>query len=189
MKNVIKSVVQWISTFLIGYCLASTLFILLFHTPVLKHMKVLMYRGVGLLILSTLFLAVLLAIVRKFVYRKLGAKDIVTMCILYGCMNMVLFTLIPVTVERSISVYMLSYMSDHQEETFTEKEIQEVFIKEYVQEFGAFQKRFEEQDVTGSIEQEEDGYKITQRGERLVDLFRLIAKLFNTDRRLLGGTE
>ena len=102
---------------------------------------------------------------------------------------MVLFTLIPVTVERSVSVFMLSYMSDHSDTAYTEDDIEEVFIDEYVETYGAFQKRFYEQGVTGSIEETENGYVITDRGETLVSMFRFIGKIFGTDQRLLYSEE
>ena len=107
------------------------------------------------------------------------------MTLTFCCINMVLFTLIPVTVERSVSVFMLSYMSDHKKEAYTEEEMEDVFIKYYVEEYGAFQKRFEEQKVTGTVKEITNGYVITERGEFIVDMFRIVGKLFDTDQRLL----
>ena len=114
---------------------------------------------------------------------------------------MVFFTLIPVTVERSVSVFMLSYMDTYTAETentanvsgdgnlnghFTQDQIAEIFVDKYVNEYGAFDKRFDEQLTTGSIEQNADGtYSITDKGRFIVKMFRLISDVFDTDKRLV----
>lgn len=189
MKEYVKKILLWIVIFLTVYLLGTIMFIALFHTPVLNHMNVLMYRGVGLLVLSGIFVAVISTLVKRFIYRKLEGKDIVMMFLMFCCVNMVLFTLIPVTVERSVSVFMLSYMSDHEEQVYTEDDIEEVFLQYYVEEYGAFAKRFEEQEITGTIDPKDGGYQITDKGKFLVKMFRMVGDLFDTDRRLLYSEE
>ena len=51
-------------------------------------------------------------------------KDVILLFCGCCCVNMVLFTLIPVTVERSVSVFMLSYMDQNEELQFTQKDIE-----------------------------------------------------------------
>ena len=58
------------------------------------------------------------------------------------------FTHLPVTADRSISVFMLGYLADHKGESFTEEQIESIFIKRYVQDYGAFEKRLHEQEAT-----------------------------------------
>lgn len=185
MKDILRNLAAWIGTFIFAYMIGTILFIALFHTPLIKGVDVLMYRGVALLIVSGIFVMVVLFILRKICIKMLEIKDILLMCLTYCCINMVLFTLIPVTVERSVSVFMLSYMADHSEVDYTEDEIEEVFLQYYVEKYGAFEKRFKEQDITGTIEQSGEGYHITKKGEVLVSMFRTIAKLFDTDESLL----
>lgn len=185
MKELMKHFLVWILIFLSVYIVGSICFVGLFHTPVMDHMKVLMYRGIVLLIVSGILVAILLLLIRKCLYQRIEGKDIFIMVLMFCCVNMVLFTLIPVTVERSVSVFMLSYMSDHKEEAFTEEEIEKVFIQSYVEEFGAFEKRFFEQEITGTISEDKGNYYITKKGEKLVELFRFVGKIFGTDERLL----
>ena len=100
--------------------------------------------------------------------------------------NMVFFTLIPVTVERSVSVFMLSYMDTYSDRTYTQDQVAEIFVDKYVNEYGAFEKRFDEQLTTGTIVQNPDGtYSITDKGRFIVKLFRLISDVFDTDERLV----
>ena len=81
---------------------------------------------------------------------------------------------------------MLSYMDQNEELQFTQKDIEEIFVEKYVKDYGAFEKRFHEQLVTGSIQENEDGtYCITSRGKQIVTMFRMIAKWFQTDQRLV----
>ena len=101
---------------------------------------------------------------------------------------MVLFTLIPVTVERSVSVFTLSYMQENPG-VYTVDDMEEIFHKTYVCEFQAFDKRFEEQIITGNVEETEGGYVLTNRGEFTVKFFRAVSSLFNTDERLIYPNE
>ncbi len=85
---------------------------------------------------------------------------------------------------------MLSYMDENADQTFTEESVGEVFTSKYVEDYGAFEKRFDEQVVTGTIEKNPDGtYSITGRGKFVVKMFRMIAEWFDTDRRLVYPNE
>ena len=115
-------------------------------------------------------------------------KDIVLMFLGFCCVNMVLFTLIPVTVERSVSVFTLSYMMENPG-VYTVSDMEDIFHKTYVCEFQAFDKRFEEQIISGNVEEKDGGYVLTKRGEFTVNFFRTISSLFNTDERLIYPNE
>ena len=170
------SVVALIGIYVLIYLVCSALFIGLFHTGLLKDMEVLMYRGVAFIVITGVVSAVIMAIARKL-WGFITVRDIIMMFVIFCCVNMVIFTLVPVTVERSVSVFMLSYMD-------------EVFTAKYVDDYGAFEKRFDEQVVTGTIEQNPDGtYSITERGRFVVRAFRTIAEWFDTDRRLVYPNE
>ena len=146
-----------------------------------------MYRGILFLILSGGIAALLMLFCMRVMPKGwITVKDVILLFCGCCCVNMVLFTLIPVTVERSVSVFMLSYMDQNEELQFTQKDIEEIFVEKYVKDYGAFEKRFHEQLVTGSIQENEDGtYCITSRGKQIVTMFRMIAKWFQTDQRLV----
>lgn len=173
--------------YLMCYLLSVAVFIGLFHTPLLRALDVLMYKGTVFIFLSAGIAAACMAALRLFRYRRLiDMRDVILLFCGCCCVNMVLFTLIPVTVERSVSVFMLSYMEEHAQEAFTQDQIEEIFIEKYISEYGAFEKRFHEQLVTGTVAQHADGtYQITKQGKQTVALFRLIADWFQTDRRLV----
>jgi hypothetical protein len=130
-----------------------------------------------------------MGVVRHF-WKEITIRDIIMMFVIFCCVNTVLFTLIPVTVERSVSVFMLSYMDQNSDETFTQDSVGDVFTSKYVEDYGAFDKRFDEQVVTGTIEENEDGsYSITDEGRFIVSMFRMMSEWFDTDRRLVYPNE
>ncbi|MBR3581201.1 MAG: hypothetical protein IKN95_09435 [Lachnospiraceae bacterium] len=182
-----KEIVFTLLTYAVLYVISFLLLILLIRIPLLKGMHVLMYRGIVMIVLAGILASVLLVVFKK--WRKitwLSAKDVVLVFILTCSINMVFFTLIPVTVERSVSVFMLSYMDTYSDRTYTEDEVAEIFVEKYVDEYGAFEKRFDEQLTTGTIVQNEDGtYSITDKGRFIVKMFRAISDVFDTDERLV----
>lgn len=148
-----------------------------------------MYRGVAFILITGVISAVIMGIARKL-WGFITVRDIILMFCIFCCVNMVFLTLVPVTVERSVSVFMLSYMDENADQTFTEESVGEVFTSKYVEDYGAFEKRFDEQVVTGTIEKNPDGtYSITGRGKFVVKMFRMIAEWFDTDRRLVYPNE
>lgn len=98
---------------------------------------------------------------------------------------MMFFTLVPVTVERSVSVYMLFNIDKN--DGLTKDDIQKDFIDNYVIENDAFQKRIMEQEVTGSIklDEKDSKYKLTSRGKFITHLFKTISFIFNADTKLM----
>lgn len=183
------NVIVLIGIYILIYLACTALFIGLFHTGLLKNMEVLMYRGVAFIMITGVVAGVIMAVIRKF-WGFITIRDIIMMFVIFCCVNMVFLTLVPVTVERSVSVFMLSYMDENSDQTFTQESVGEVFTSKYVEDYGAFEKRFDEQVVTGTIEQNPDGtYSITERGRFIVKMFRTIAEWFDTDRRLVYPNE
>ena len=182
----VKEIVYTLLTYLVLYVISFLIIVLLIRLPLLKGIHVLMYRGIVMIVIAGILASVLLILYRK--NQKitwLSAKDVILVFILTCSINMVFFTLIPVTVERSVSVFMLSYM-DNYSDHYTQDQIAEIFVDKYVNEYGAFEKRFDEQLTTGSIEQNPDGtYSITDKGRFIVKMFRLISDVFDTDKRLV----
>jgi len=182
-----KEIIFTLLTYAVLYIISFLLLVLLIRLPLFKGMHVLMYRGIVMIIIAGILSAGLLVLFKKWRKIKwLSAKDVVLVFILTCSINMVFFTLIPVTVERSVSVFMLSYMDTYSDRTYTQDEVAEIFVDKYVNEYGAFEKRFDEQLTTGTIVQNPDGtYSITDKGRFIVKMFRLISDVFDTDERLV----
>lgn len=169
------------------YLVSLIVLIGLFHTALFKNINVLMYRGTIFVLIAGILPTVLMWLLKKYGRTVcLSVKDFFMVYCICCCVNMVLLTLIPVTVERSISVFMLSYMEENEGKRCTKEEIEDVFSLKYMQDYGAFEKRLNEQLVSGNVAEYQDGsFAITDRGKFIVELFRISAELFDTDRRLV----
>jgi len=188
-SGTVGSVFALIGIYALIYIVCTAIFIFLFHTNLFDNMDILMYRGAVFVLIAGAIAAVVMGIVRKF-WGFVTKRDIILMFTLFCCLNMMFLTLVPVTVERSVSVFMLSYMEENSDQTFTEESVSEVFVEKYVDDYGAFEKRFHEQVETGNIVQNPDGsYSITESGKFVVKIFRVVSDWFGTDQNLVYPNE
>lgn len=172
----------------------TLLFLSMFHISFLNPSDVFFYRGcVFLVVCSSIVFVLMLFAGKVFRSLHLTVKDAILMSGLFWGITLGWFTLVPTTVERSISVFMLSYMDESpSEEGITIEEFGDVFFDKYIHEFGAFEKRFHEQEVSGNIAiapNRKDGYVITDNGRFMVGLFRLFSRLFGTEEWLVYPNE
>ena len=188
-SGTVGSVFALIGIYALIYIVCTAIFIFLFHTNLFDNIDILMYRGAVFVLIAGAIAAVVMGIVRKF-WGFVTKRDIILMFTLFCCLNMMFLTLVPVTVERSVSVFMLSYMEENSDQTFTEESVSEVFVEKYVDDYGAFEKRFHEQVETGNIVQNPDGsYSITESGKFVVKIFRVVSDWFGTDQNLVYPNE
>ena len=82
---------------------------------------------------------------------------------------------------------MLSCLEQNDEVPMTKKDFEDRFYKQYIIDFGAFDKRFKEQLDTESIEYipSENAYRISDKGRNIVKIFRISAKLFGTQDKIV----
>ena len=159
---------------------ATVVWVVLFHTPLLSG-SVFFYRGLVLLALVGFVAATVLFLLRQTVLRGLlGIRDILLVLSLLLSVNVVFFTHLPVTADRSISVFMLAWMN-RADNPLTADEIEQGIVQEYVIDRKAIAKRLEEQLVTGTVVPSGEGYVLSDEGRSLVALYELIARLFNID--------
>jgi hypothetical protein len=139
-------------------------------------------------ILSAVLLAVLFGV--KLLAERNGrtfhmlAADV----ILSSAVISTLFTALFVTaglmpMDRSYSIYSVVDMYEHPEMVYSEDDVQAAFINGYIIRNQAAKRRLEEQVSIGNIEETDGGYRIGEKGARLIDLFRLIEKFYPTDEK------
>ena len=185
-KNILNKILQYFGCLIITCIVSFVFFVLLFHTKLFSNVQVLMYRGIIFIVISAVLNIILSIIIKRMLFKELNGFDIFSIVVFYMSVTMVFFILVPVTVERSVSVYMLSY-ADESDTNFTKSDIENSFIDIYLKDFGAFNKRFDEQIETGTIEKVNDNeYRLNDRGRFIVRLFRFIANVFNTDKKLVN---
>lgn len=144
------------------------------------------YKGVCLIIVFSVLLFITLSILKNTIMKSLDFKDIIIVILLFSLIHLLIFCMIPVTIERSFSVSMLSEMYNRDDHTLDLVSTENIFIDKYVKENQAFDKRFKEQIVTGTIKQIGDNtYSLTDKGIQLVKAFHLFDKIFNVNSNLL----
>ncbi len=157
---------------------AGILFLLLYLSGLLSSL-VLFYRGILLIAVTTVILGVTTLLLRYRWRSFLTGRDIVLAVVTFFCVSLLLFTLLPVTIDRSISVFILDYMAEHPHEVMTEQKMEALFVDQYVNENRAMNKRFEEQIASGNIRPVEGGYLISDRGRVAVRLFDAVTRFFS----------
>lgn len=168
---------NFITFHITSFLLGTFLFILLFHTPFCGQL-VLFYRGILFLLIVSITLGVFLCWIKMKGTRAFDYKDILLSVVCVFCINLVFFTHLPVTADRSMSVFLLGYMNVNSSRAVSADELSRAFTDIYVVKQQALEKRFNEQIVTGTIVKESDGYKITPRGILLMRFYGWIADIF-----------
>ncbi len=173
-------------------CYAATtvmcglLFALAINIPPFSGVSILFYRGLEALAAAGLLSAGgLMAAARIAPSIPLGPRDFVSAAIVAVALNLCVFVLGPVTVDRSISVFMLARF-DHADRPLAEKEITDDFLHYYGVEWNQIGRRLKEQTVSGNLEATPAGYRLTQQGKAFMNVARMMARVFGTDTRFVG---
>jgi hypothetical protein len=170
----------------VGFCLATAVWVGLFHTSFLQSIDVFFYRGVILLLITSFLLAIGLSWYKHHhVFGNIGMKDIVLCVTIFFSFQLLFFTHIPVTAERSLSVFLLSYLGMNRERSVSKDEIRRQYIDIYLDENQAINKRMTEQIRSGTVISTDSGVRITQRGMLLMQWYSIVARLFALKRTVL----
>lgn len=161
------------------YLLGTFVCIVLLRIPNVFGL-VFFYHGILVLGMTSIGIGLLMLL-----WMKRSIHDSVLFVLAFFCFNLVIFTHLPVTADRSVSVFLLGYMSKHQ--IVTTSQLREAVVDIYVDKNQALEKRLNEQIQTGTIVQRGDTYTLTPRGASLMSFYRMIAGLFGIDKTNLSG--
>ncbi|MCJ2057537.1 hypothetical protein MKL09_13315 [Methylobacterium sp. J-048] len=163
-------------------------FVLLFQTDLWSGVTILFYRGLILLVVAFLITVVATAALaglgRAWGLRR---RDALGACVLSLALNLSVFVIFPVTIDRSISVFLLGQMAADPEARFSAERARARFESVYVGEFRQVERRLAEQTASGNLAADGDGYVITPQGRAFIRLSARIAKVFRTDPRMVEG--
>ncbi len=148
---------------LFRFIVCTLLFVSLFHTGLFLQL-VLFYRGIVFLIIANIV---------YWIWTKS-----IPFSVVFFCVHMLFFTLVPVTLDRSISTFLLRYLATNPTQPVSETTLETVFISEYVQQKNAIHKRVKEQLQSGTISTSEKGFVLSNRGKVIVQLFSIIGRMF-----------
>jgi hypothetical protein len=160
------------------FALGTLVFIIFFRLNLLISIDTIFYRGIALLLLTCFLMSGLLLFFKAGRYGGLiEYKDVLVCIVLLFSFNLVIFTLLPVTTDRSISVMILKHMDSHKNLSRTANQVENSLDKLLSRE-KAVEKRLHEQVITGNIKRTPRGYMITSQGSHLVSLFSVIDSIF-----------
>lgn len=146
---------------------------------------ILFYRGLTLAALAALAAGCIGAIIaRKRGTAPLAVASALT-CFSVSACFLVLF---PVTIDRSVSVYLLATIDRQGPKGISSAQLETAFVSGYVRDMRAIDRRIAEQRLSGNVVQDLQGtVRLTAQGRRFVALSRSAAHLLGTDRRFVEG--
>lgn len=182
----IRDLLRLLAVYVLLFAVGSVIYVGSIRLGVFDGISVFFYKGIVAIIASGLLISVVMIMIKLFSMRKLiTIRDIILLFCVFCCVHVVLFTHLPVTADRSVSVFMLGYMNN-KDSGCTKEELENVFIEKYVIEYEAFDKRLFEQIYTGTIKENADGeYVLTDSGKRIISIYEVTADWFSIDNRLI----
>lgn len=163
------------------------IYMLLFASGLGSQVTILFYRGVALALLDSIIVGLAAGLI---VRRKGEASLPIAAAALSLSFNICFLVLLPVTVDRSVTVYLLSTIERQDKAGIDAGALQDAFIKNYVVDMRAIDRRVDEQRKSGNIAVASDGkIRLTAQGRRFMTLSRLVARLFGTDARFVEGAD
>jgi hypothetical protein len=159
----------------------------LFRSGLLAQVNILFYRGLGLIALAFMAtFAVLFAMARRGPIAGVRGRDAFSAAVLSLAFNLCFLVIFPVTIDRSISVFVLGQMAAHADRTYSADEMAEVFSDVYVGEDQQIERRLHEQLLSGNVERVGDGYRISGHGKAFIQTSKVIAWMFDGDTRFVS---
>jgi hypothetical protein len=177
----------------LGVLLGVAMFVAAFPAGVLGSIGILFYRGLAVLLLVTAAHAVLMALLLRALRRGRrrrrvapGPGHLVPVVVLAAALNLAFFVLVPVNLDRAISVFLLAWMDRHgAAATVPRPALEEAFAQIYIERYAAIDRRIAEQLASGNIVATPEGYRLTARGRAFVAFARFVGAIFSVDTRFL----
>lgn len=162
----------------------SLFYIASFKTPLFAQQSILFYRGTALL--ACVMFAYTAYIIYKMYRRKTYIESYIAATCIAASGCLVFFVLIPVTVDRSISTYILHTVQKPHPSCLnggmTKEALHKKFVSDYVDNEDAVGRRLNEQLISGTLRTSETGcWEITERGRALVKFFTIIKGYFDNE--------
>ena len=178
-----KAVVGIVAIYALADALGLILYLLSFRSPF--GSEILFYRGLAMAALvAAALLGVLLLASRWY---PLASATVIGAVFTSVALNVCFLVLFPVTVDRSISVFLLSRIEARQ--PLNAAELEQTFADEYLGEMQQIPRRVREQTLSGNIAVAADGsIRLTQRGRLFNALARGASTWFGTDRRFVSDS-
>lgn len=185
LKNIssIRKIGKWFGKHICIVAAASIVYLLSFHFKYLNVTGIYFYDGIFRLLLSTAAWAILEVALKNLL--RFDYKDMCLSICTFFLVNMLWLSLCIVSLDRSLSVFLLCTIEKYGEGISRETMdavLEDVFIEKYEM----LDRRFEEQRKSGNIRYHDGSYQLTNQGECLVAIFKTVGKLYAVDERFIN---
>ena len=158
------------------------LFALLTRSPLFAGVDILFYRGLLLAGVTAAILA-LLGMLAARSWPQIDLSTGIGAIALSLAFNITFLIVIPVTIDRSVTVFLLSRI-ESSPRPMDEAALRERFAREYLGDMQQVQRRIDEQQTTGTISVDDEGnVHITPQGAAFMANMRRVARWWGTDPR------
>lgn len=179
----IKQIFSLLLTLGLAVVAGFALYLGLTRSPLFAGIPILFYRGLLLCALSAMLVMAAMALLRKW---RFDPATIIAAGSLSLSFNICFLIVLPVTLDRSISVFMLTQIEQHQDEALDSQRITDIFVQKYVGDMRQMDRRIAEQTVSGNVTTIDGNIRLTEQGHRFLAFSRTLARLFGTDPRFVG---
>lgn len=170
------SIFKYILFYVLSFILLTIIFLGSVNLDLFNFISVFYYRMIFILLLSTIIGLTIMLVCKK--YLKVTLKDQLLSLVLFFTFHFTFISVVVVSLDRSVSVLMLSEMADFKDQVFTKEELDQFYLDVYYKKYDPINRRLLEQISSGNIEKVDSGYRITANGIRTVEIFRFISKLY-----------
>lgn len=176
-KEIIELLFNMVIYF-ISLLIGMVLLALLSRVDIFRALEIYYYKMIANSILTIIILGIGLFVIKKIWNDKIKLNTIFSCVLLVGMALVLFITIGPLVIDRSYTIFSLADMAENQDTIFTKEEIEDRFSDIYIYQYDSIEKRIEEQLATGNIGKVAEGYKITEKGKKLIETFRLVEKIY-----------
>lgn len=168
--------------------LGFALLVLFFKAGLLVRIDILFYRGIILCAIAAVATMALVWFAATR-WQFASVRDAIAAGVLSFGLNLSFLVVAPVTVDRSISVFILGYMATDPDKPMSVADLRDVFERRYLGDWRQVERRMEEQTVSGNVMRAGGGYVLTPRGKSFLTTSKIVAWMFDTDPRFVTQTK
>lgn len=173
----------WVLRHILIFCLGSVIYMLSFHVPILDVTEIFFYDGIFRLVIILTIVIIIENILKKYI--RFDYKDIwLSICLLFF-VNMLFLSVCLVSLDRSLSVYLLCYLDAYSTPVSYGK-LEGVFQEDFIEKHRMLERRFTEQEKSGNIVFSDDGYILTSRGKLMVTIFKEVGKIYKINPQFIN---
>ncbi|QGM48051.1 hypothetical protein H2LOC_011735 [Methylocystis heyeri] len=166
--------------------IGAALFVALMRSGLVSFSHILFYDGIYALAAGFLPLVFCLNRLKRIrAFGALSQMEEVSAALVSSSLLCAFFVLGPVTVDRSISIFMLSRFAAA-EQGLTEREARDLFVSRYVDGWSQISRRLSEQERSGNLAHKGERWEITPQGRGVMKTSQGLAAIFATDPRFVG---